>query len=149
MRFYLQVSSLLQIPDAVPSRGCRERGGRAGAEQRCSPATPRQAFPREAVRYPEPRRSSAGPARPHPLSASARPFPRPRRSRLPRDVLAGSLRPGCCGPSSFPQLPSPSRGAWRKGTRARCPRPAQPVGPAGPLSVPGRAAGLPWVTWPG
>lgn len=156
MRFYLRVSSVLHIPDAVPSRGCRSAvaaRARSGGSLRPPHAQRSHVKLSRHPGSPPMLRGSCSP-RPFPPSSSARLFPRPRRSRLPRDVLAGSPRP-LLRLLLLPAAPQPPEAVAERGTRARCPRPAQPVRPLGPLQAPGRAAGSKWDikdclgSWPG
>lgn len=127
MRFYLQVSSLLQIPDAVSSRGCRERGGSAGAEQRCSLATARGALPRKVI--PPPRVPAGAPRVPFgPTPPSLRlclALPTPTQVEAPQGRPGGVSTAGLLRPLLLPAAPHPPARWWEKGE----PEPGAPILP--------------------
>lgn len=165
---YLRASSVLQIPDAVPSRGggwgsleVRWLRGRGAAMLSSQPhAASRGGFPRKALlpsthTGPHPGRSSEGSLSapgPTPPSASPRPLPTPTQVAVPRGG-GGSRRGPSAGLSSsavacpsFPELPPAPRKPGEAAGGRQTPSPGPPScparGAAGPPSRRGKSSRL-------
>lgn len=115
MRFYLRVSSVLQIPAAVPSRGCRERSGHPtrSVPTRSCPATP---VPTGAPRL------LLAPALPSLRLCPA--LPTPTQVAAPQGCPGGVSAAGLLRLLLLPAAPQPPA-RWEKGA----PEPGAPVLP--------------------